>query len=208
MYISAAADFSLDAISQGALRQCNAGHVIVKFMVEAKLRYGLTSNLKWTVLVPTLFFTSNVRGKANLLENGFFHEPLGSKGVSRADPADVALGVANALVGGSEDQKWTGRKVMIGSKQTYTASQVAALWSKYLGRKIAFAKSDTSGLRQFEEHYRTVRSAAFVRDMRHMYAMFEQQGFGITEQDYDIQVSLLAKEPNNYELFIATTAEE
>ena len=97
---------------------------------------------------------------------------------------------------------------MIGSKQTYTADHVAALWSKYLGKEIAFAKSDTYALRQFEEHYRRVRSAAFARDMRHMYAMFEQQGSSMTEQDYDVQVALLGKEPNNYELFIATTAEE
>ena len=105
MYISAGADFSLDSIREGALRHCNAGHVIVKFIVEAKLRYGLISNLKWTVLGPTLFFTNDLRGKANLLENGFFDEPLGSKGVSRADPEDVALGVANALADGIGDQK-------------------------------------------------------------------------------------------------------
>ena len=58
------------------------------------------------------------RAKGPMMASGFFPEPIGTGGVSRVACRDIALGVAKAI----EDQGrvWDRKKIMIGTKQTYT----------------------------------------------------------------------------------------
>jgi hypothetical protein len=141
-----------------------------------------------------------------MLEEGFFDEPLGSKGVSRVDPGDIALAVANALQ--DDGRAWNGRKVMIGSLERYTNNDVAKLWSEELGVEITPAMSDEIGLAAFETLYRTRINPLWARDMRLMYEIFESEGFGMNQAEYDDQVALLGKAPASYEKFVKTAAEQ
>ncbi|KAM5344549.1 hypothetical protein ACJ41O_013084 [Fusarium nematophilum] len=212
VYLSACGDFSLEAIQTGAIRDIAASHVLVKHIIEAKLRYGLPGprgqpgGFSWTIIGPTLFFDNDLRSKQSMLDRGFFDEPLGSRGVSRVDPGDIALAAANALE--DDGKAWASKKVMIGSLETYTNVQVAKLWAEALGTDITPAMSDEDGLVAFEEHFTTVMSPMWARDMRLMYEWFGEQGFAMSEDEYQEQVALLGRVPASFEEFVRKTAEE
>ncbi|KAF4468532.1 NAD(P)-binding [Fusarium albosuccineum] len=211
VYLSACGDFDLEAIKSGMLNDNAAGHVLVKPIVEAKLRYGLLprsepGGFSWTIIGPTLFYDNDLRSKDSIVNQGIFNEPLGSKGVSRVGPADIALAVANAL---DDDGKvWAGKKVMVGSLKTYTNIDVAKLWSEALGTRVTPIMSTEHGLAGFEAHYRNFVSTTFARDMRLMYEYFERHGFRMNEAEYQDQVALLGKSPTSYEEFVKRIAEE
>lgn len=210
VYLSALGNFDLDAIQAGQLQDVSSGHVLVKHIIEAKLRYGVTERnhpggFSWTIIGPSLFFDNDLRSKENMLKQGFFDEPLGSKGVSRVDPEDIALATANALQ--DDGHIWAGKKIMIGSLETYTSTDTARLWSEALGTEITAAKSDEEGLVEFEELFRKRVNSTWARDMRLMYEFFERNGFGMTETENKDQVKLLGRSPASYEEFVKKTAE-
>ncbi|KAF9701614.1 hypothetical protein EKO04_001167 [Ascochyta lentis] len=211
VYISACEDYSIDAISNGALHGQSAAHVLVKYLAEAKLRHGIlprqeTGGFSWTILGPSLFFDNDLRSKQQILENAVFDVPLGERGVSRVDPGDIALAAANALE--DDGKHWASKKVMIGSLQTYTANQVARLWSDALGRDVQPTLSDERGLGKFEIAFGKVAGPAWGRDLRLMYETFGERGFKMTETDYKVQIGLLGREPSSYENFVKLTARE
>ncbi|KAG7405330.1 hypothetical protein Forpe1208_v015544 [Fusarium oxysporum f. sp. rapae] len=211
VYLSGCGDFDLGPIRSGLLRSLSAGHIVVKAILEAKLRYGSSprnefGGFSWTILGPTLFFTNDLHAKQNLLDNGIFDEPLGSRGVSRADPEDIALAVSNALE--DDGRMWGGKKIMIGSLKTYSNTEVAKLWTDALGFQVTTVRSDNDGLATIERRSRPLLSAQWARDIRLMYEWFEAQGFGMAEKEYEDQVLLLGKTPASYEEFIEKTAYE
>ncbi len=104
------------------------GHVLVKTAVEQMLRGcpvwndegGGGGGRTFTILGPTLFFGNDLRGKGGMMgPGGVYGEPVGTKGVSRVDVKDIALAVVKVA---EEPERWSGRKIMIGSKQLYTVS--------------------------------------------------------------------------------------
>ncbi|KAL5603546.1 hypothetical protein FOVSG1_006296 [Fusarium oxysporum f. sp. vasinfectum] len=211
VYLSGCGDYDLGSIRGGLLRSLNAGHIVVKAILEAKLKYGSSQRnelggFSWTILGPSLFFTNDLHTKQNLLDNGIFNDPLGSNGVSRADPGDIALAVSNSLE--DDGRMWGGKKIMIGSLKTYSNTEVAKLWADALGFQVTAARSDDDGLANMERRSRTLLSAQWARDIRLMYEWFEAQGFGMTEKEYEEQVLLLGKTPASYEGFIKETADE
>ncbi|GKT82460.1 transcriptional regulator [Colletotrichum tofieldiae] len=206
VYLSACGDFSpYSIIDSGIMQDVCAAHIAVKFLLEAKLWHGLPSNsFAYTLLGPSLFFSNDIRSKDSLMEKGFYAEPLGSKGVSRVDPFDIALGAYNALK--DQGRKYGGRKFMIGSLKTYTNVEIAHLWSNSLGRHVEVAGSDVESLETFETRMSSYIGPAWGRDMRLMYELFESVGFGMSEEDYKSQVELLGKEPEDYVQFVEETA--
>lgn len=200
VYVSACGDFGSDAGLQSLMRTQSAMHVVVKATIEQKLEYG---DYSWTttILGPTLFFTNDLRSKDSMLEEGFFDEPLGKAGVSRISVPDIALAARNALL---NPTKWAGKKIMLGSLRRFTDAESAALWSNALGREIRMEQSP--------EHYETaypqwkrrafglddVMSKAWERDLRLMYEAFGEYGFDMTEEEFQLQVEVLGKQPDDY----------
>ena len=212
VYLSACGDFSLSAIeTKHALQGVSAPHAVVKFIVEAKLRYGMPSptspsGFTYTVIGPSLFFDNDLRSKASLLgKEGLFDQPIGSKGVSRVAPGDIALAVCNALIH-DRGQKYHDKKIMVGSLKTYASPEIAAIWSRALGKEVSVAGSDAESLDAFEGGLRTKVGPSWARDMRLMYEIFETKVFGMTEEEYEMQVELLGKEAESYERFVEETA--
>lgn len=210
VYLSACFDSSLEAVAAGGMRNVYAGHVMVKYIIEAKLRHGMPSRkdggFSYTTIGPTLFFDNDLRSKKGLLAEGLFDEPIGSKGVSRVSPADIALAVAKALE--DDGRQWDGKKIMIGSLKTYTNRDVVALWSNALGKEIQPLLSTEADLNRFEERIGQFTGRAWARDLRTMYDIFEVERFGMTEQQYAEQVSFLGREPESYEAFVENTAKQ
>ena len=143
--------------------------------------------------------------RKKILEKGFFDEPVGSMGVSRVHPADIALAASNALVDGGE--KFHGKKIMIGSQKTYTNDEIGKLWSEKLGREVKVAGSDENSLDEFEAHFSKKVNAIWGRDTRLMYEMLEKQRFGMSEEEYKEQLEFLGKEPEDYEKWVEGVAE-
>jgi uncharacterized protein YbjT (DUF2867 family) len=211
VYISACEDYSLDAIRNGSLQGQSAAHVLVKYLVEAKIKHGLPpreapGGLSWTILGPSLFFDNDYMIKEQLLNHGIFSVPLGDKGVSRVDPADIALAAANSLA--DDGRQWGGKKVMIGSLKTYTGGDIAQLWARALGRDIKHTEADQEGLDGLENGFGQVAGPAWGRDLRLMYETFAERGFSMNEADYKEQLELLRKEPESYEKFIDVAAKQ
>ena len=204
VFLSAAGDMTLEG-SKKALHPVYAAHVAYKFFLEQKLWTGGVP-FSWTIIGPTLFFSNDWRSKGYLLGKGYFNEPLGSKGVSRVDPNDIGLAAAKALEDGG--QQWAGKKISVGSKELYTAEDTARIWSSALGRDIKAAPTNAETLAQLEKDSTPQVGAAFARDLALMYRQFEEHPFGITEDDYKVQVKFLGKEPSSYQKFVNETAEE
>jgi uncharacterized protein YbjT (DUF2867 family) len=209
VYVSACGSFSgFDAIEQGSLKDMSAGHVVVKFILEQKLAYGLPTveegGFSWSIVGPTLFFDNDLRSKMSLFKAGIFNEPLGNGGISRVSPEDIALVSQRLLL--DSTGRWTGKKIMIGSGHRYTAAEIESLWSKVLGKNIKLAPSDENGLRQLEEHYKSLQlSPTWARDIRLMYETFAKHGFGMNEEEYKEQIEVLGREPRSYEQFVEET---
>jgi uncharacterized protein YbjT (DUF2867 family) len=211
VYISACEDYSIDAIKRGSLQGQSAAHVLVKYLAEAKIRHGLppretSGGLSWTILGPSLFFYNDYMIKEQILEYGVFGVPLGDKGVSRADPEDIALAAANSLA--DDGHLWGGKKVMIGSLKTYTAHDTAKLWSQALGKDVKPALSDQASFDSLEDEFGQVAGPAWGRDLRLMYETFAERGFAMSETEYRDQLELIGKEPESYERFVELAAKE
>ncbi|KAF2439252.1 NAD(P)-binding protein [Karstenula rhodostoma CBS 690.94] len=211
VYLSAASDLSLEAQQSGILKDIYCAHVAVKFIVEAKIMRGLLprdqeGGFSWTILGPTLFFGNDLMVQREMLEEGVFDAPLGSKGVSRVSEDDVALATVKALE--DDGKQWGGKKIMIGSLQTYANQKTAQLWSQALGKEIKPILSDKASLDGFEQRFAKKASPAWGRDVRLMYELFEAMPFGITEEQYNEQVALLGKEADSYEKFVEDTGKQ
>ena len=122
VYLSACGDFLSPSFAAPVLRTCLAAHVLVKVITEQALqatREGSEAGgFSWTIIGPTLFMENDRRARGPMMASGFFPEPIGTAGVSRVACRDIALGVAKAI----EDQGsvWDRKKIMIGTKKTYT----------------------------------------------------------------------------------------
>lgn len=215
VYLSACGDFLAPDFAKQVLRTCLAAHVLVKIITEQTLQAtgarAEAGGFSWTLIGPTLFMENDRRAKGPMMASGFFPEPIGTTGVSRVACRDIALGVAKAV----EDQGrvWDRKKIMIGTKQTYTANDVAKLWGEALGRTIRMQGSDADGLDGVEEHLAAGIGPAWGRDLRLMYEAFNSRsfhgkGFALSDDDFENQKKLLGREPSGYEDFVKAEAAE
>lgn len=102
VYVSACEDDSIGAIKRGSLYHQSAAHVLVKYLIEANLVHGLSTRgrpggLSWTMLWPSLFFDNGSLTKESLLNRSTFTVLFSDRGVSRVEPADIALAAAISL---------------------------------------------------------------------------------------------------------------
>ncbi|CAJ2512965.1 Uu.00g010840.m01.CDS01 [Anthostomella pinea] len=203
IYISACMDTSLEAVRAGTLRNVLAAHVACKFPAEQRLMYG-SPPFSWTILGPTLFFQSDQMFKEALLKDGLYNFPMGRKGSSRVDTADIALGALRAIEDGGKS--WGGKKIMIGSREAYKAERVAKLWGDALGRDVTAMGARSEDLKMLEDALIPHAGGAWARDLVLMARQFDMDGFGMTDEQYQEQVRFLGKEASSYEDFVRKTA--
>ena len=197
LYLSACGDFATPAGVEKTMQVCDSEHVIVKTTIEQKLKY---SGYPWqtTVLGPTLFYGNDLRSKKHLLEEGLFDEPLGEKGVSRVSTKDIAAVVKNLIL---TFPRYVGQKIQIGSLRTYTGAETAKLWSEVLGKEVRMAKVGEEGFeREFTK--KIGGAVAWGRDITLMYETFTSEEFGMSEEEYRLQVEVLGRETEDYEAWV------
>ncbi|KAK4554801.1 hypothetical protein LTR86_007949 [Recurvomyces mirabilis] len=208
VYLSALGDFTSEEGLKYTMRHSSAGIILVKSVLEYKMIYG---DFPWMTarLGPGLFFSNDVRSKGPILSQGLFNDPIGSRGVSRISENDIARATAQII---RDPGTWAGKKVMLGSKHKYTDLEIANLWSDVLKRPIKVRGSDPSSLLQVEDHLEAMitggagnEPTGFGRSFTSMLESFDNVGFGMSEAEYDEQVKLLGREPEDYAKWVAET---
>lgn len=205
IYLSACGDYVSAKGVEELMRAHSAAHVLVKSTIEQKLIYDA---FPWqtTRLGPQLFVSNDLRSKDSMLMNGLFDEPLGEKGVGRVFESDIALAACNAILA---PERWTGKKVNLGSLRRYKGFEVAEMWSRAIGRTVKICENvddDYSTLEdRIEGHIGQAGSSGWGRNLRLMYEAFGRVRFGMTQEEYESQIELLGKEPEDYEKWVEGT---
>jgi uncharacterized protein YbjT (DUF2867 family) len=115
------------------------------------------------------------------------------------DVRDIAEAAAIAFTTpGHEGQTYN----LVGP-QAHTGKSTAEVWSRALGRTIAYGGSD---LDKWEQQSLQFLPAWMVFDFRLMYKLFQDEGFKATPADIDRQTNLLGHAPRSFEDFATETA--
>jgi uncharacterized protein YbjT (DUF2867 family) len=205
IYVSACGDFVSAKGVEDVMRAHSAAHVLVKSTIEQKLIHGV---FPWqtTRLGPLLFVSNDLRSKESMLKDGVFDEPLGEQGVGRVFESDIALAACNAILA---PELWAGKKINIGSLRRYKGSEVAEMWSRATERTVSMCGNDEDDLLKLEDRVETHggkgNSSGWGRDLRLMYEAFGSVGYGMTLVEYEAQIRLLGKIPEDYEKWVEET---
>ena len=207
VYLSITGNFTSESGFQEAVRTRGYPHGFAKMMLEQRLKHA-EYDFKWTVLGPTLFFDNDIMQKGNLLEKSEMHT-LFERGVNKISLPDIALAVRNAMYDAAGT--WNRKKVMLGSKYLYTGSELVNIWSKALGKPLTPFFATKESLEAFEQQLRmfmpTNSGKASARNLRILFEFLMTYGVSMSSEEYDEQVRLLGKEPDDYETWVKETAE-
>lgn len=171
-------------------------HFGSKLGVEAALK---ASGVATTILRANNFFQNDYWYKDALLQYGVYPQPLGDVGLSRVDVRDIAEAAAITLTGES-----TGVETynLIGPTAD-TGETTAEVWSKALGRQIAYGGND---LDAWEKQAVLMLPPWMAFDFRLMYAFFQEKGLLATPADVSRLTKLLGHAPRGLEGFTEETA--
>jgi uncharacterized protein YbjT (DUF2867 family) len=164
-------------------------HFGSKVGVEAGLK---SAGVEWTILRPNNFYQNDNWFKDAILQYGVYPQPIGEKGCSRVDVRDIAEAAAIVLTGGGH----AGETYNLVGPDALTGTETAAIWSRVLGRPIAYAGND---LDAWEQQFLQYMPAWMVFDYREMYEFFQTKGFRGTAGDIERQTKLVGHAPRRFE---------
>lgn len=171
-------------------------HFGSKVGVEAGLK---ASAFEWTILRPNNFYQNDVFFRDALLKYGVYPQPLGDAGVSRVDVRDIAEAASIAL---TEDGH-AGQTYNLVGPDAWTGAKTAEVWSRALGRPVAYAGND---LDAWEKQSLQYLPDYVVFDFKLMYQFFQETGFKATPGDVERQTKLLGHPPRRFEDYVRETA--
>ena len=171
-------------------------HFASKIPIERELR---RSGLAWAILRPNHFYQNDLWLRDAIL-GGLYPQPLSRKGVSRVDVRDIAECAVNALT----KPGFAGREYPVHGPEPLTGPEVAATWSRHLGREVRYAGGD---LDAWERGARQALPEWLVRDLRIMYAYFAEHGFRAGAAELEEQQKILGHRPRTFDAFVQETAE-
>ena len=174
---------------QGADDAAYLPHFGSKVGVEAGLK---SSGVEWTILRPNNFYQNDNWFKDAILQYGVYPQPLGDKGCSRVDVRDIAEAAAIAMTGGGH----AGETYNLVGPDALTGKGTAEIWSRVLGRPIAYGGND---LDAWEKQFLQYMPAWMVFDYKQMYRFFQDKGFGATAEDVTRQTKLIGHPPRRFE---------
>ena len=169
-------------------------HFGVKLCVEGALAH---SGLPHTILCPSDFFQNDDLLKDVILQAGVYPAPFGSIGVARVDVRDVADAAANVLLGSSLGDDC--HRVILSGTKAYTGEEVAAVWSRALGRDIVYGGDD---LERWEVDAARALPPWFAYDLTIMYRHLQAKGLPIRQEDLEPQEALIGHPPRTFEAFV------
>ena len=151
----------------------------------------------YTLLRPNNYFQNDYLWcRAAVMSYGVYPQPIGSVGLNRVDIRDVGEAAANALTEPGHD----GAEYPLHGPDVLTGEDVAAVFSKHLGRPIRYAGND---LEEWAKQAQHMMPEWMVKDLRAMYDHFQQHGLLASPQDFAHQRKILQHEPRNFNAFVA-----
>jgi uncharacterized protein YbjT (DUF2867 family) len=167
-----------------------------KLGVEEAVR---KSGVPATILRPNNFYQNDYWFKDVMLQHGVYPQPIGDVGLHRVDVRDIAEAAAVALTtSGHEGQTYD----LIGP-DAHTGASTAEVWSRALGRPIAYGGND---LEAWEKQTLQYMPDWAVYDYKHMYAFFQARGLKGSPEAFDRQARLLGHAPRSFGAFATETA--
>lgn len=181
-----------DLLEPATVRSVFAAKIPIEFAIKE-------SGISHTILRPNNFFQNDYWFKDAMLQYGVYPQPIGDVGLSRVDVRDIAEAAAAALTAKGHD----GQTYNLIGPEAHTGASTAEVWSKALGKKIAYGGKD---LEAWEKQSLQYLPAWMVFDFRMMYAYFQERGLKATPADIERQTKLIGHPPRSFEAFAAETA--
>lgn len=171
-------------------------HFGAKVAIEAAIK---SSGIPYTILRPNNFYQNDYWYRDAILSHGVYPQPIGRIGLSRVDVRDIAEAAAVALTrDGHAGKTWN----LVGPRAV-NGPETAAIWSKQLGRPVAYGGDD---LEAWEQQTLQFFPAWATYDFKWMYAFFQAKGWKATAEDVAAITKILGHPPRTYEDFVAETA--
>ena len=171
-------------------------HFGSKVGIEEALK---VAGIPFTVLRPNNFFQNDYWSKDAILQHGVYPQPFGDTGLSRVDVRDIAEAAAITLTEAGHD----GECYDIVGPDVLTATRTAEIWSRVLGRKVAYGGND---LDAWEKQSLAYMPEVTVFDFREMFHYFQKFGLRASNEAIERQTKLLGHAPRAYEPFVRETA--
>ncbi|TPL02438.1 MULTISPECIES: NmrA/HSCARG family protein [unclassified Mesorhizobium] len=174
-----------------------AGKLAVERMIE---QMGLNA----TILRPAYFMNNEFTIKDVILSYGVYPMPIGSKGLAMVDARDIAEVAAIELLRREQAEiALPLDRINLVGPDTLTGADVAGIWTKVLGRQIAYPGEDLAG---FEQSLRQFMPSWMALDMRLMGERFISEGMIPDAGDVDRLTKLLGRPLRTYRDFAAEIA--
>lgn len=171
-------------------------HFGSKFPIEAVIK---SSGMSYTIIRPNNFYQNDFWFKDALLQHGVYPQPIGDVGLSRVDVRDIAEAAAIALTTSDHE----GETYNLVGPEVWTGRTTAEVWSRALGKPIAYAGND---LDAWEKQSLQYLPAWMVFDLKLMYELFQEKGFKATPADIERQTRMCGHTPRGFEDFTRETA--
>lgn len=169
-------------------------HFRSKVPVEQAVR---ASRMEWSLLQPNNFYQNDYWFRDAIM-HGIYPQPIGGVGLSRVDVRDIAEGAVIALTQSGHE----GRSYVLAGPEALTGDDVAAVYTRHLGREVRYAGDD---LDVWQAGALKAFPAWLVHDFRIMYGWFQDNGLRATGRDLALLTKLLGHEPRRFDAFVAET---
>jgi len=177
-------------------RFVNVPHFAVKSGAERMIeQMGFSA----TILRPSYFIDNELMIKDVILNHGVYPMPIGGKGVAMVDARDIAEVAAIELI--RRDQapgKLPIETINLVGPDTLTGPDVAAIWSKILGRPVLYAGDDPTG---FERNLATFMPKWMAYEMRLMAERYVSDGMIPEAGDVERLTRILGRPLHSYRDF-------
>lgn len=147
-----------------------------------------------TVLMPANFFQNDDLYQQDILEEGIYPQPVGSKGTCRIDTRDIGDAAVRVF---SEDGHQGKAYPLAGP--LVNGEQIATSLSVLLGKPIKYAGDD---LDQWEERVKDRFSTKKCNDYRKTYELMQRVGFGLPQSAQDEGEALLGRPYRLYQDYV------
>jgi uncharacterized protein YbjT (DUF2867 family) len=153
---------------------------------------GTVRNLpNGTVLMPANFFQNDDIFREDILEDGIYPQPVGSKGTCRIDTRDVGDAAVKVFSEAGHE-----RRAYPLAGPLVNGVQIAASLTDVLGKPVQYGGDD---LDQWEARVSDRLSEKERRDFRKTYELMQKVGFGLPKADQDAGEALLGRPYRQYQ---------
>ncbi|APO95840.1 NmrA/HSCARG family protein [Xanthomonas vesicatoria] len=175
----------------------NVPHFTGKHTVERMIE---SLEIPATILRPAYFMQNEAMIQQTIQDYGVYPMPIGATGVAMIDARDIAdIAVIELLRRDRAPDALARVTLELVGPHAVTGTSVAAMWSKALGREIAYAGDDVAA---FEAQMAAYGPSWLAYDMRLMMAGIQTFGMQATDGTVDTLQAMLGRPLRTYEDFV------